>query len=520
MASARIHPSAVSVFVIQLAVLLTLSIVQWHRYALSFDFGVYGQAIWLIGHGHLAPWDSLQGISFLRNNGELIIWPIGLVGALFGQSPFVLLVIQDLAIALAGLVGLLWISEILDRYLDPGSFAHRWLWLAGLATVAVDPWCFQTALFDFHNEALAGLFTLLAVRELWRGGRCWPYVVSVIVICTTGTAGVLEAIGLGLSVLFAPKRQWRFALVVIAASTVWLAVLVIFGLAGQNGANVTGNLGFGYLDPTSRHPSIAGLILGMFTHLPAIAHVVAPKITTALLLLLPVGLIGFIHRLAIGPALAVFGPAMLAHSTLFFRPPAAYQVWPVLLLVLACSVELLARSGQPSNKVAMVSPVVLRYLPLHSWTPYATAAWVTGLASISSTVLGSLPANWLAVTPAAATSISQIASLIPPDAEVIATQGIVGRFATRHQVFGLMSTQEQFPIKARTVVFVLAPLQGALEIEPGATETIIAWARRLPGRDLLVSTPQVTAISWTPPRGTSSITIAGDRSSPKSSNAN
>jgi len=52
----------------------------------------------------------LQGFAFLHYVGVLIIWPIGLVRVLFGESPFVLLVIENLA--LAGLSTLIGVGEL------------------------------------------------------------------------------------------------------------------------------------------------------------------------------------------------------------------------------------------------------------------------------------------------------------------------------------------------------------------------------------------------------------------------
>ncbi|HUY07250.1 MAG TPA: DUF2079 domain-containing protein [Acidimicrobiales bacterium] len=494
------------VFFGQLAALLALSIVQWHLGALTSDFGFYGQAVWLIGHGHLDPWSSFLGSAFLHNNAELIIWPLGLLGAPFGGNPFVLLVVQDLALALEGLVALVWISEILEQHTDLKPNARHWLWLLALAAVAFDPWCFQTAMFDFHPASFSSLFILLASRELWRGGR-WPYFVWAFLLATIGTSGVLAAIGLGISALISARPRRLFGVAVIAASTIWVEVLIAHVLIGQGSEIVTKGNGFSYLVPFNHHPGISDLLVGMMMHLPAVVQVVAPKLITAVVFLLPVGMIGFLHRLAIGPVLAVFGPVMLAQSTLLFRLPAAFQIWPVLLLVLVGSVDLLARKTR-LQRFEGSSKMVRRY-PSKGWVAGCTTAWATCLTVVSTSVLSTLASSWLAVTPAAAASIASIAARVPPDAEVICSQGIVGRFTSRDQLFTVMTARERFPITARTVYFVLAPNQGVIQVDPSATQAMIVWVRDLPDSHVLNSAAGVTVVAWNPPAGTSAVVLSG-----------
>lgn len=64
--------------------------------------------------------------------------------------------------------------------------------------------------------------------------------------------------------------------------------------------------------------------------------------------------------------------------------------------------------------------------------------------------------------------LQRVMGEIPPSAEVIASQGVIGRFAGRRYVYPVLSANQVFPIRATTVIFVLAPDEG-IELAPPAS---------------------------------------------------
>ena len=75
-----------AVFVAQFAAFASLSAFRYNRFNLGTDFAIYSQAWTEIGRGHLTPQLTIYGFPFLRNNLELITWPLALIHPAF-KSP-------------------------------------------------------------------------------------------------------------------------------------------------------------------------------------------------------------------------------------------------------------------------------------------------------------------------------------------------------------------------------------------------------------------------------------------------
>ena len=88
----------------------------FHRIDLTADFASYFQAWSLIGSGHINPLDTvwLDHVPFVKNDFELIIWPLSLLH-IIDPGGFVLLLLQDIAVAATGLISYQWIIEYLEE---------------------------------------------------------------------------------------------------------------------------------------------------------------------------------------------------------------------------------------------------------------------------------------------------------------------------------------------------------------------------------------------------------------------
>lgn len=485
----------VAAALVQLLVLVGLSLLQWSRGALTYDFGLYGQAAWLIAHGHLDPQISLNGLAFLRNNAELAFWLVGLIAAPFGGNPLVLLLVQDVVLVLTGALALRWVAELAGRFLPTRGGTTRVVALSALA-VLCNPWCYESALFDFHTEVLAGLGTVIACRALWRGSAR-GFVLGALLVVATGTAGAIEGVGLGVAALLMGRGRARAGALVAGGSGAWLALLVGLGLSAQGGGTLSNGVGFGYL--LGAHPSVGHILAGV----PHLLGLLAQRAGTACAFLAPVGLVGAFSRIGLAPVIAVFLPPMAAQSGIFFRPAAAFQVWPVLPVVLVASIEVMLRArprlGAPGRLIS------LRTL---------TAAWAAlgGIAAVS--VLGGVGA-WLHVSPAAAATLAQARRSAPAPVEVVASQGVIGRFAARSELFAVMSARAEYPVRARAVLFVLAARAGVLQLAPSATERIERSLALLPGRLVERRANGVLSALWHPPAGIAAITLPVSAARPR-----
>jgi hypothetical protein len=107
---------------------------------------------------------------------------------------------------------------------------------------------------------------------------------------------------------------------------------------------------------------------------------------------------------------------------------------------------------------------------------------------------------------AEATVLHRVLAETPPDAEVIASVPIAGRFAQRKYVYQYLGPGQAIPIKARDVVVVL-DAEHTQQIATAAQAT--AAIRYLQGMHarLLVRSENVLAVAWHPPRGTTRVRL-------------
>ena len=103
----RVRRIGCAVLGLQLAGFLAWSAIQYSRFALTSDFATYNQAWFLIAHGHLVPYDTVQRFQFWRNHGELLCYPLALLYWVWPHG-LTLLWLQDLCVTGAEVVAFTW----------------------------------------------------------------------------------------------------------------------------------------------------------------------------------------------------------------------------------------------------------------------------------------------------------------------------------------------------------------------------------------------------------------------------
>ncbi|HLG93090.1 MAG TPA: DUF2079 domain-containing protein, partial [Acidimicrobiales bacterium] len=326
---------------LQLAGLLAWSAVLASRYALARDFAIYHQVAWLVAHGHLDPFDTVDGFPFWRSHGELLVWPLGLLQAALPWDA-TLLWVQDLCLVGAEAVAFLWLCDLAPA--PPVARAGRrlpaLLAAAGLVLLVADPWIYWAASWDFHLEVVGALFTLLAARELYRrpeGRRLWLWV-GLALACGDVVATYL--VGIGLGGVLAGRRWRRAGLLVALAAAAWAAAL---SLAGANRASglVTG---YGYLatgGPTApARLGLGQLAAGVLRHPQRVAQVVWARRLDVYAALGPAGVVGVASPWALPAAALVLAENALNRYLGFLVP--GFQDLLVFLLVPVGTVAVLA----------------------------------------------------------------------------------------------------------------------------------------------------------------------------------
>ena len=113
------------------------------------------------------------------------------------------------------------------------------------------------------------------------------------------------------------------------------------------------------------------------------------------------------------------------------------------------------------------------------------------------------------VSPATSAELSRVSTQIPARAETIVSQGVVGRFAQRHNFypyFDIAANGQTVPLFGRTVYVVLLPTQGLEAASPSGTRAAIGLMRRF-GAHPISDSDGVYAFAWRVPKGLRSVTF-------------
>jgi len=479
---------ATGVFGLQLVILLGLSADIYHRFTLGIDFGIFTQAWSQIGTGNLNPTSTIDNIPYLSSHFELIMWPLAVLYP-FTRSPFVLLVVQDVAIVGTNVTVFAWVVSLLRR----SSVPVRWTAVLAPVTLlllAINPLVYATAGADFHFEPLATWFVVLAAVDLWSGRvrRAWVWA-GLCLLC--GDVGGLYVLGLGLTGVVAARGHRRQALGLLGAGAAW--ILLISALGDNVGSDVS--TGYAYLAGRAVLPAGArGALLlagGVLGHPQRLWHLLSTRWRAMFAYLKPGGVVGFFTPWGFGVPLVVLLSAGLQQNQLFLNQ--AFQNFVVYPFVTFGTVWLVVVVRRSPRRVATGAAVVLTALAVLSAGRIAVQQLPTVLDNnASSGIVHADQAAALRATLAAT----------PPGAEVVASVPIIGRFAQRRYVYTAVDPApggaRPIPVRAGTVVVVL-DTRNAPQLLPGPQVTAVAdYLEHHLGATVLVDRSGVLALVWHP----------------------
>jgi hypothetical protein len=488
------------VFAVQLVLLILHSIYLWDHFDLTADFGQYSQAWQQIATGHLNPYDTTYawnyphyGYPFYQGDLELIMWPLSLLYWVW-HSAFDLLLVQDLALVGAGLVGFRWVLEHLENHAPNKRFA---LIVGGcvLAVLVLQPWTYWAASYDYHSEPLATFFLVLAGRDLWSGRRRGWIWVACVLLCGNVATSYIAA--LGVAAIISGRRRWRMGLILIGIGVVWLGVV---GLVHSGKGAALGD--YAYLAKrTTVNDSVGGIftiVTGIAVHPNIAGHVIGSRFGQLYNFIGGAGTVGFFSAIGAPLSLVVLMPSVLNSSPAYISDIGGSQNF---MAVVACAIGIamlatwLTRQGEQRP---------------HRWRAgLAALALVLAVGAVVETALFSAhftPMSGQAfakVDDATAAQLSTVRAKIPDGAETIGSQGIVGRFAQRrvfYPFFDVFADGQTVPLYGHTVYVVLVPRQGIEQASVSGTEAAVALMRRLGARPLS-SRDGVYVFAWRVPKG-------------------
>jgi uncharacterized membrane protein len=473
--------------------MVVFSSTQYSRFTLTNDFAEYSQAWWAIAHGNLNPYIGSLGVPFWKNNAEFVMWPLALLSYI-DPHPVMLLWVQDLAAVATEAVAFNWIRKVIERdgvRLPKGAGP---MLAVGTAVVLVaDPWVYETVAFDFHLEAIAALFILLAAYDLWSGRsrRLWLWVALALI--STGLSGFL-LVGVGISGVLAGRGTRRLGVLIAAVGAAWFLVMSAVGGIGLGGQTLGHSYGY-LVGPHHGRIGALEVVVGALGHPGAVVHTIGANWVVIVSFLVVFGVIGVVTPWGLGMGLVVLVPVLLDNGGGLARDGAAFQSWPALPFVLIGSVMVVVRLLQKGARARRIAVVTL-------------TLWASFLAPLAYVALSDLPRAWLWTSPAAAAELARIEPEIPADAEVIVSYPVMGRFAERSSLYGFYSDHQTIPVNRRSVVFVFGPYESFQKplTRSGITEAAGYVDRGLAAR-LLGARSGVSAFAWSPPPGTSSVTL-------------
>ena len=465
------------------------------RFSLTSDMALYNQAWFEIAHGHLNPYSSVYPPAFWHNAMELVMWLLAPLWYIWPHT-VTLLWVQDAATAGCEAMLLIWMCELAAVAEQRESRLRTWiavLPLSGFVILVVSPWILWINFFDFHPDAIALFFAIVAAHALWKG-ILRRGVAAAILTLTCGAIGATYVAGVGLSALLAGQRWRRVGIAFIGLGAFWLGFIWLIGADHATIAYLALAHATHAGTPTAFH-----LITAMFKHAGATLETLWSVRVDVIASLSGGAFIGLFSPWTVGISILVLMEGALTGSAQYIQPSVENSL-PILMLVPFGTISLLIVFATSRRRVMRVGAVSFAALAVLNaigwsvtWTPRTQAQWI----SIGAETAGTL---------------SQTLAHTHTGDEVIASQGIIGRFAHRQYIYPLsIGPTDSFPVASKTIWFIVTPFVGIETESSIAAQIQLGQIAALPNAHLVTSSNGVYVFRWFPPRHVRSVSFV-DRS--------
>jgi Predicted membrane protein (DUF2079) len=454
---------------LQLVGYLVWSVIEYEHFALTQDFSQYFQAWYLIAHGNLDPFTTAGEFRFWQSDAEFMPYVLAPLYWIF-HTALVLQWAQDLSLAGAELVAFTWLCDLARRHCAERDAA----WLAGLGLLLflANPWLWATIAWDVHEEPLAMFFAAFLAWDLSRGKRrAWAWTLPVML---AGAPTTTYVIGIGLGGVLAGRRTRRMGTAIATTGIAYSLVLTL--VHGNVTAAAHAHM---YIAEASGHPF-------------RLVELLWDGRTDIIANLAPGGLVGVGAPLILPLSLLVVIPDTLS-GRVFAEP--LFQSVPLYVFLPVGTVAVVAWLARRHRRTAFVLAGV-------------AAAQAIGWAAIWGP---QIPAQWLRISNSEAATLASVQARIPASAEVVASQGVLGRFSGRTYAFPLYSMGVEMPVQPDTW-FVIAPTSGIEPLVPAASMALIGELAGPLHARLVAHANGVWAFQLTPPPGVTTVTIPGNSS--------
>jgi len=452
------------------------------RFSLTNDYSFYGQAWYLIAHGHLDPYSTIFPPSFWHNAFELVMWPLAGLWFVWPHA-VTLLWVQDAATAATEAMLFVWMCEVTAVAFKRGRL-HVWPALfpaCGLILLVASPWTIWINSFDFHPEALDLLLAVLAAHAFWRGRGRRGWIFALLAL-GAGALGASYIVGVGISALLAGRRWRRVGATLIVVSIMWL--LLVSRLGGDQAAGVYTSLA------TASHVgslSALSLLRAIVEHPSRVMATIWAVRTDVLADISSGGIVGLFSPWTFGiTILTLFETSLTGYAQ--FAEPYVQNNLPAVLLVPLGTIWICVALATSRQRWRRVVAMVLAGLAVANivgwsivWTPRTEGHWVS-------------------VSPSAAVTLDRALAMISPNDEVIVSQGVEGLFSFRQWIYPFFGNPPaSFPIQSRTIWFIVAPTSGVELQSPSAAQSEIQQITKLPRARLMLHSGGIYVFRWKAP---------------------
>lgn len=480
----RVQRGGYIVLGIQLVGFLVWSAILYGHFSITSDFATYNQPWYLVAHGDLNPYSTISRMPFWQSDAEFMPW---ILAPLYwvAHTSLILPWLQDLSIAGAEAVAFTWLCDVARR--RGGERDAAWLAGFGLLLLVANPWIWWTVSFDVHEEVLVVFFAAMLAWDLSRGKRrAWLWVAPVL---AGGVPSASYVVGIGLCGVLAGQRTRRPG-AVMAIVGVGYSLLMV-AVHGDIGVPLAQHYGYlagtgGYVPPGI---TLSGLAKGIAAHPLTLLSALWDKRTDMIANLAPAGLVGLAAPQVMPLMLVVLLENSLSPGNQFSEP--LFQSIPIYVLLPVGTIAVLCWLLRRHRRAALALAGVIAVQAI-GWA----AVWGP-----------QTPGQWLRIPSSTAATLSSISARIPASAEVIVSQGELGRFSGRRLVYGLYSAGV-IPVQG-TTWFIITPTTGIQALSVATSITLIGELAGPLHATLVAHENGVWAFRWTPPRGTRQVIVPG-----------
>lgn len=469
-------------------------VTMFHQFEETSDFAAFYQATYLIGHGHLSPYSTVFrynyphfGFPFIDSHFELLAWLLAPILIVF-PSGLALLVLAALAVAIAQVLTASWMTDIIFPKLRGRGRIIAFA-IAVEMLVFANPWFGWGVFFDFHMESLTVPFFVGTGYAVYRGRKVLALVLAVFV-ALSGDVQSTYLIGLAIALAITIPSARRISAAIAALGLAYFLVAQIGHF--NHASNLIGR--YGYLAPGPATSTI-GLVGSIALHPSTLLHTLLSRASTAAKYLLP-GLPGLASPLGLIIAIWILVPASIAtQQGAFLASFASFQTVNMQPYLAVGVAMLYARFAGMSNRLR-------RYILEVTLGVVVTFGAVAGLAQLKRSYTFNAT-----VDAATAAQLAKVLRAIPANAEVIAAQGVGGRFAARpyyYPIYGSDALGRTFPIEAHSVYLVVTATQGIEGLTPKGAEALQAALMLNPSfakrTTVLIATPNLDVYRYDAPK--------------------